>query len=204
MATSDTRIELSPEQYPTTAETNISHQLRPLTRKRQLWVLISSYLTICITIGLNQSYGVLQRAYVSDEYSILQSSERGNSAMIAFIGTLGTGLTWAGSIFINPLLERIAAKYITVPGVVLMSLGFGLASLATQVGKTEQYRVVLVLTLYRYRICSLLKGFFMELVPRCCIFPCWQSHQNTSIRIAEELWASSSPELVPAQLYSHF
>lgn len=145
MASNDPTIELSPEGDPVSAETNVTHQLRSLTRRRQIWVLISSYLTICITIGFNQSYGVFQRAYIADEYSILPPSERQNSALIAFVGTLGTGLTWAGSILINPLMERVPSnKYITIPGVLLMSLAFGLASLATQVRKRAISKVHLL------------------------------------------------------------
>lgn len=113
---------------------NVSHQLLPVTRRKQLLVLISSFLTVCITIGFNQSYGVFQSYYVSDDASILAPSQAKSSALIAFIGTLGAGLTWGGSIVINPLMARTAEKrYITVSGVILMSLGFGLASLATRV-----------------------------------------------------------------------
>lgn len=113
---------------------NFTHQLLPVTRKRQILVLISSFLTICITIGFNQSYGVFQGYYVSDESSILPPSQAKSGALVAFIGTLGAGLTWGGSIVINPLMARTKDKrYITVSGVLLMSLGFGLASLATQV-----------------------------------------------------------------------
>jgi hypothetical protein len=116
---------------------NVTHQLLPVTHRKQFQVLISSFLTVCITIGFNQSYGVFQSYYVSDDASILPASQAKSGALIAFIGTLGAGLTWGGSIVINPLMARTAEKrYITVSGVVLMSLGFGLASLATQVNPT--------------------------------------------------------------------
>lgn len=111
-----------------------SNQLLPVTRRKQCQVLISSFLTICITIGFNQAYGVFQGYYVSDEARILPPSQAKDGAMVAFIGTLGTGLTWGGSIVVNPLMARIKDKrYITVSGVLIMSLGFGLASCATQV-----------------------------------------------------------------------
>lgn len=112
---------------------NISPRLRPVTKQRQIWVLVSAFLTICITIGFNQSYGVFQRAYSSGEGNILPPSQAKNTAAVAFVGTLGAGLTWAGSIVINPLMERVTTtRYITLCGVLLMSLGFGLASLSTQ------------------------------------------------------------------------
>lgn len=116
------------------ASANVTEQLRPITTNCQIWVLLSAFVTICITIGFNQSYGVFQRAYVSGKGYILPPSQAKNNAAIAFIGTFGAGLTWAGSIFINPMMERVAAtKYITMAGVILMSLGFGLASVSTQV-----------------------------------------------------------------------
>jgi MFS family permease len=116
-----------------TSTSNVAYELRPVTKKRQAWVLVSAFLTICITIGFNQSYGVFQRAYASRNSGIVPPEQAKNSALIAFIGTLGAGLTWAGSIFINPLMERMRnLRYLTASGVVLISLGFGLASIATQ------------------------------------------------------------------------
>lgn len=50
------------------------------------------------------------------------------------MGTLAAGLTWAGSIFVNPLMERVRDKrWITVTGVGLMSLGLGLGALSREV-----------------------------------------------------------------------
>jgi MFS family permease len=59
-----------------------------------------------------------------------------SSALIAFIGTLGYGLTWSGSLFINPIVARLderGTKWLCVAGVLCMSLGLGLASLCTRV-----------------------------------------------------------------------
>jgi MFS family permease len=73
---------------------------------------------------------------------MLPKSTKDDGALVAFVGTLGNGLTWGGSIFVNPLLTRVEGKtfmgldgrrWITTIGVLLMSLGFGLASLSTQV-----------------------------------------------------------------------
>ncbi len=122
------------EENPTTSAV-ASNELHPTTSRRQLLVLISSFLTICITIGLNQSYGVFQSYYTSPSQTILSTSNS-SSALTAFIGTLGYGLTWSGSIFVNPILARLSAKgtrWLCVVGVLCMSLGLGLASLCTQV-----------------------------------------------------------------------
>jgi hypothetical protein len=111
-------------------------ELRPITRQRQLLVLISSFLTIFITIGFSQSYGVFQSYYISSTQTMLPKSTENDSALVAFVGTLGTGLTWAGSIFVNPIMARLELKGtrgIGVFGVLLMSLAFGLASVCTQV-----------------------------------------------------------------------
>jgi len=113
-----------------------SSELRPITKQRQTIVLISSFLTICITIGFNQSYGVFQSYYTSSTQTMLPPSTKSESALVAFVGTLGYGLTWVGSIFVNPIMARLGlrgTRTLCVIGVFTMSLGFGLASLSTQV-----------------------------------------------------------------------
>jgi hypothetical protein len=116
-------------------------QLLPTNRKRQTIVLISSFFTIFQTIGINQSYGVFQNYYTSSDGAILPSSQVDNKALIAFVGTLGAGLTWGGSIFTNPLMSRSKDhRWITVTGVFLMSLGLGLAGSSTEVSITIRNR----------------------------------------------------------------
>ena len=115
---------------------NSTTELRPITKQRQAIVLISSFLTICITIGLNQSYGVFQSYYTSAAQTMLPQSTKKNSALVAFVGTLGYGLTWVGSIVVNPAMARMGlrgTRNLCVIGVFTMSLGLGLASLSTQV-----------------------------------------------------------------------
>ncbi len=74
--------------------------------------------------------------------TMLPPSVANSGALLAFVGTLGAGLTWGGSIFVNPLLARVEEKMflglegrrcVTLSGVVLMSLGFGLASVSTRI-----------------------------------------------------------------------
>jgi MFS family permease len=110
--------------------------LRPITRKRQILVLISAFLTIVITIGFNQAYGVFQSYYTSPTQDMLPKSTSKDSALVAFVGTLGYGMTWGGSIFVNPIMARLGVKgtrWLGVAGVLGMSAGFGLASLSTRV-----------------------------------------------------------------------
>ena len=74
-------------------------------------MLLSAFLAICLTIGYNQCYGVFQEYYLSPSQELLvpapSSMTEPPSAELAFVGTLGSGLTWAGSIFVNPLISRI-------------------------------------------------------------------------------------------------
>jgi hypothetical protein len=113
--------------------------LRPITRQRQILVLISSFLTIIMTIGFSQAYGVFQSYYTSPTQTLLSTNST-SGALVAFVGTLGYGLTWGGSIVVNPIMARLERRFgakgtrgLGVLGSVLMSLGFGLASLSTEV-----------------------------------------------------------------------
>ena len=118
--------------YSATSSTYL--ELKPVSRKRQISVLVSSFLTIFVVVGLNQSYGIFQTYYMSMDQSMLPLSDKKSPAILAFVGTLGSGLTWGGSIFVNPLMERVQKRgWITVTGVLLTSLGLGLASLSTKV-----------------------------------------------------------------------
>lgn len=134
--------------------------LPPVSRKKQSIVLFSAFLTIALTIGYNQCYGVFQEFYLSSSQDVLTpspaSQARPPTAFLSFVGTLCYGLTWAGGIFVNPALSRIedgtwanntsasrlrrrrilrllTPKTITTLGVFMMSVGFALASLATSI-----------------------------------------------------------------------
>ncbi|CZR64167.1 uncharacterized protein PAC_14064 [Phialocephala subalpina] len=118
-----------------------SLELRPVTRQRQIVVLLSGFFTVCLVVGINQSYGVFQGYYTSSQQTMLPPSQN-SGALLALVGTLGAGLTWGGSIAVNPLLSLIDDKKfwilrgrqcITLSGVLLMSLGFLLASLSSQI-----------------------------------------------------------------------
>ena len=104
--------------------------LTPTTRSRQLAVLICGFLSVVMTVGPNLSYGVFQEYYTTSSGSILPPNEAQNRGLVALVGTLAAGLTWGGSIFVNPLMSRVpgnANKKIATVGCVLMSLAYGLA-----------------------------------------------------------------------------
>ncbi|KAI1759210.1 major facilitator superfamily domain-containing protein [Hypoxylon sp. FL1150] len=134
--------------------------LPPISRKKQATVLLSAFVTIALTIGYNQCFGVFQEYYLSPSQDILVPAPADQAspptALLAFVGTLCYGLTWAGGLFVNPIISRIEhgkwapttpstrlwrrrvvrllrPRTITISGVLLMSLGFALASLSSSI-----------------------------------------------------------------------
>ena len=132
----------------------------PISRKKQATVLLSAFATIALTIGYNQCFGVFQEYYLSSSQDVLVPSPATQTspptALLAFVGTLCYGLTWAGGILVNPVIARIehgtwasatpstrlwrrrilrllTPRTITVSGVVITSAGFALASLSRSI-----------------------------------------------------------------------
>jgi hypothetical protein len=133
LATTHPPEEDSPPDHASASPSQTQENLRPVTPRRQALILLSSFLTICVTIGLNQAYGVFQSYYASPAQTLLPAGARAQGAWIAFVGALGAGLTWGGSLFVNPLMARVRdVRWLTVTGVVCMSAGFGLASFGTE------------------------------------------------------------------------
>ncbi|KAK4235265.1 major facilitator superfamily domain-containing protein [Achaetomium macrosporum] len=151
-----TAREAGSNMEPSTRASN----LPPISRKKQAAVLLSAFLTIALTIGYNQCYGVFQEYYLSSSQDLLVPSPAAQSspptALLAFVGTLCYGLTWAGGILVNPVIARIehgiwgptipstrlwrrrilrllTPRTITVSGVLIMSAGFTLASLSNSI-----------------------------------------------------------------------
>lgn len=87
--------------------------------------------------GINQAYGVFQSFYTNPPHpsiSIIPPHEASNKALVAFVGTLGAGLTWGGSIFVNPLMARTSdLQRITMLGALGMGVGYWAASFGTRV-----------------------------------------------------------------------
>jgi hypothetical protein len=140
--------ESEPESTPATA-------FPPLSRKKQAAVLLSAFGTIVLTFGYNQTYGVFQEYYLSTSQNILVPSPASQTspptALLALVGTLCYGLTWAGGIVVNPVISRIehrtwapitpptrgwrrkilrllTPRTITISGILMVSAGFTLAS----------------------------------------------------------------------------
>ncbi|KAK0651100.1 major facilitator superfamily domain-containing protein [Cercophora newfieldiana] len=85
--------------------------LPPISRKKQAAVLFSAFGSLALTIGYNQCFGIFQEYYLSDDQDVLIPSPASQSspptALLAFVGTLCYGLTWAGGILVNPIIPRI-------------------------------------------------------------------------------------------------
>ncbi|KAH7926862.1 MFS general substrate transporter [Leucogyrophana mollusca] len=101
------------------------------TKQYQALLLVSGFLMIFHVIGINSIFGVFQEYYTSPGSNI--PGAVGQDALVSLAGTIGTGLTWAGSIFVNPWMESVHnVRIITVLGAIITSLGLFLASFNTQ------------------------------------------------------------------------
>lgn len=129
--------------------------LPPISRKKQAAVLFSAFVTIALTIGYNQTFGVFQEYYLSSSQDVLVPPPGPQVSLLAFVGTLCYGLTWAGGILVNPvisriergtwaasatprlwrrrILRRLTPRTITISGVLIMSAGFALASFSSKI-----------------------------------------------------------------------
>ncbi|KAJ9624388.1 hypothetical protein H2204_010841 [Knufia peltigerae] len=117
---------------------NAQPAMRPVSRKRQTSILLCAFLDVFVTIGLNQAYGVFLNYYLTDGSSekdpFLPKSEVSSKAMLAFVGTVGAGLTWAGSIFVNPIMARSKdPRWITGSGAIFISAAYVIASFCHKV-----------------------------------------------------------------------
>lgn len=118
---------------------NAQPAMLPVSRQRQLSILICAFFDVFITIGMNQAYGVFLNYYLDPVHhehgTFLPPEQLKSKALIAFVGTLGAGLTWGGSIFVNPLMARVKdPSRITLVGAAFIGLGYVLASFSRNVG----------------------------------------------------------------------
>ena len=158
---------LEDEAYPAEddAPPTAIHALPPVSRKKQAAVLLSAFMMIVLTFGYNQSFGIFQAYYLSPEQDLLvpvpaAQAASPPTALLAFVGTLCYGMTWAGGILVNPVIARLedgtwtassssgtasrsrwrrkvlrllSPRTITVSGVLMMAAGFLLASFARSI-----------------------------------------------------------------------
>ncbi|KAK4157883.1 major facilitator superfamily domain-containing protein [Chaetomidium leptoderma] len=159
MATQTQTIPLTARQAESELSTRAS-ALPPVSRKKQAAVLFPAFVSLALTIGYNQCFGVFQEYYLSPSQDVLVPSPAMQTspptALLSFVGTLCYGLTWAGGILVNPVIARIECgiwapttpstrlwrrrilrlltpRTITVSGVFIMSAGFTLASFSSSI-----------------------------------------------------------------------
>ena len=138
LTSSDPNNDTSSSIESLTTPTNAQPALTPVTKRRQLTVLLAAFFNVFLTIGINQSYGVYLAYYLSTGSSpadpFLAPSQVENRALLAFVGTLGAGLTWGGSIFVNPIMARTKdLRWVTGTGAILIAVGYVLASFCDKV-----------------------------------------------------------------------
>ncbi|TDL26423.1 MFS general substrate transporter [Rickenella mellea] len=101
------------------------------SRRYQSLLVLCGFLMIFQVIGINSTYGLFQEFYTSPGSNIRDA--QGQDARVALVGTIGSGLTWGGSIFVNPLIARVKnTRIITLSGAFIMSAGIILASFSTE------------------------------------------------------------------------
>ncbi|KIP03451.1 hypothetical protein PHLGIDRAFT_110846 [Phlebiopsis gigantea 11061_1 CR5-6] len=101
------------------------------SRQYQAILLLAGFTMIFHVIGINSIYGIFQEFYTSSSTNI--EDARGQDALVSLVGTIGTGLTWSGSIYANPLFARAkSVQPIMLAGVFIMSMGIVLASFSSR------------------------------------------------------------------------
>lgn len=95
--------------------------------------MVSSRCALYVSYVDVLDYEILfQEFYTSSESNIHDA--KGQDALVSLVGTIGSGLTWSGGIFVNPLMAKVEnLRFITLFGAFVMSLGIFLASFSTKV-----------------------------------------------------------------------
>ncbi|PIL31292.1 MFS general substrate transporter [Ganoderma sinense ZZ0214-1] len=100
------------------------------SRTYQALLVFAGFMMLGHIIGINSIYGLFQEFYTSPETNIKDA--QGQEALVSLVGTIGSGLTWSGCIFVNPIIPRANVKLITLIGAFIMSAGIILASFCDQ------------------------------------------------------------------------
>ncbi|KAI9454150.1 MFS general substrate transporter [Lactarius psammicola] len=135
--------------------------LRP-TRLYQFTLLFAGFMTMFQTIGMNQSYGIFQNYYTSPDSPIIDAREK--YAMVSLIGTIGSGLTWSGSVFVSLIISSgCDLRLMCLSGATIMSLGLLLSSFATKLWQlfiTQAFLFGVGSSMLYYPMTSLTPPFF--------------------------------------------
>jgi MFS family permease len=114
------------------------------------------------TIGMNQSFGVFEDYYTSLDSPIVDAREQ--YAMVSLVGTIGSGLTWSGSIFVCMIISSgCDLRLMCLSGATVMSLGLLLSSFATELWHlfiTQAFLFGVGSSMLYYPVTSLTPPFF--------------------------------------------
>lgn len=169
--------------------------LPPVSRKKQAGVLCSAFIAIALTVGYSQCFGVFQEYYLSPSQDVLVPSPASQSspptALLAFVGSLCSGLTLSGSILVNPVISRIehgiwaptaplsthlwwrrsisrlllTTRTITISGVLMMTVGLTAASFSNSVWQlllTQGFLVGFGMSLLYFPLIAPAPGYFTK------------------------------------------
>lgn len=195
---------------PEPAQVPPTQSLPPIPRKKQAAVLFSAFMTIALTIGYNQCFGVFQEYYLSPSQNVLSPSPASQAspptALLAFVGTLCYGLTWAGGILVNPVMTRfehgtwasssvpatriwrrralrlLTPKTIPISGVFITCAGFTLASFSRSIWQlllTQGFLVGLGMSLLYFPLLAPAPEYFTNHRATAMGFVCKSSNLST-------------------------
>ncbi|TFL01978.1 major facilitator superfamily domain-containing protein [Pterulicium gracile] len=101
-------------------------------KRYQMILVACGFFMVFNVIGINWSYGIFQEYYTSSQTHI--KGTEGQDALVSLIGSIGAGLTWSGGIIAGPIMARAKhVQWVTLFGVVTMSVGLMLVSICTKV-----------------------------------------------------------------------
>ncbi|KAL0567536.1 hypothetical protein V5O48_014459 [Marasmius crinis-equi] len=150
---------------------DVNAQQARITPLYQSVLLLSGFFMTFHVIGINSTYGVYQaevRALICSKefYTSTRSNIRdakGQDALVSLVGTIGTGLTWAGGILVNPLIAGGNVKLVALSGAFFMSLGLVLASFSTKLWHlflTQAFLYGLGASMYYFPILAITPLYF--------------------------------------------
>ncbi|KAH9935983.1 MFS general substrate transporter [Epithele typhae] len=132
------------------------------SRTYKCMLIFAGFMMTFHVIGINSIYGLFQEFYTSPETTIVDA--QGQEALVSLVGTLGSGLTWSGSIFVNPMIGRMDnMKLISLSGALIMSTGIVLASFCThlwQLFLTQGLLYGIGSSMYYFPLMSLTPAYF--------------------------------------------
>ncbi|KAI0713111.1 monocarboxylate transporter [Cerioporus squamosus] len=125
-------------------------------------LVLAGFMMTFHVIGINSIYGLFQEFYTSPETNV--KGAEGQDALVSLVGTIGSGLTWSGSIFVNPMISRVDnVKLISLSGAFIMSVGIFLASFCTELWQLYLTQGVLYgigSSMYYFPLMSLTPAYF--------------------------------------------